>query len=291
MRAGIARLTTILAATSLAIPGAISSAVSPAVSPGDERPATDRRTGGPSEKEKAPPDGTEKWKPPSPPGARQRAAEREKMVASQIARSTDGRKPVRSRSVLEAMRRVPRHAFVPARLRKYAYADSPLPIGHGQTISQPYIVAWMSELLELEPGHRVLEIGSGSGYQAAVLAHLTPHVFTVEIVEPLARRARQVLGAEGYRGVQTRRSDGYLGWAEKGPFDAIIVTCAAGHLPPALWKQLKPGGRIVVPIGSPHAVQRLVLLRKTPEGKRRSKTLGPVRFVPLTRPKGSKKRT
>ena len=129
----------------------------------------------------------------------------------------------------------------------------------------------------------MLEIGTGSGYQAAVLAHLTPHVYSVEIIEPLAVAAKKILNEQGYTEVKTRSGDGYLGWEEHGPFDAIIVTCAAGRLPPPLWKQLKPGGHIVVPIGSPHEVQRLVLLTKTKQGKRRSTTLGPVRFVPLTR--------
>jgi protein-L-isoaspartate(D-aspartate) O-methyltransferase len=196
---------------------------------------------------------------PAPPGSTEFAKERERMVRDTIERARDGRTPVRDKAILAAMRAAPRHVFVPRSGLRSAYADSPLPIGEGQTISQPYIVALMTELLQLTPDSKVLEIGTGSGYQAAVLAHLTPHVYTVEIIEPLA---------EG-----------------EAPFDAIIVTCAAGHLPPPLWQQLKPGGRIVIPIGGPHEVQRLIVVTKEPDGKRRSKTITAVRFVPLTREK------
>ena len=220
---------------------------------------------------------------PLPPASAQRTEQRRRMVRTQIERPGDGRMRVTSKQVLEAMRRCPRHAFVPERQHRQAYADSPLPIGHGQTISQPYIVAIMTELLELTPKSKVLEIGTGSGYQAAVLAHLTPHVYTIEIIEPLADRAQQVLREQGYTEVKCRRADGYFGWQEEAPFEAIIVTCAAGHLPPPLWEQLKPGGRMVVPIGGPYEVQRLVVVTKTPEGKRRSRTVMAVRFVPLTR--------
>ena len=185
-------------------------------------------------------------------------------------------------AVLRAMRTVPRHVFVHEQTRRIAYDDTPLPIGLGQTISQPYIVAYMSELLELEPDSRVLEIGTGSGYQAAVLAQLTPHVYTVEIIEPLLERALGLLDEEGYDTVQARQGDGYFGWPEAGPFDAIIVTCAAGHLPPLLWSQLKPGGRIVIPIGEVTGVQRLVVAEKTADGQRTSRTVMPVRFVPMT---------
>ena len=227
------------------------------------------------------------WRPPDPPASRQRVAERAAMVRRQIAEpgALDLRDAVTDKRVLGVMRVAPRHAFVPKRYQAEAYADSPLPIGHGQTISQPYIVALMTELLELTPKHKVLEIGTGSGYQAAVLAHLTPHVFTIEIVEPLAKRAAKTLKDQGYKDVHTRHGDGYFGWEEQGPFDAIIVTCAAGHLPPPLWKQLKPGGRIIIPIGGPYEVQRLVLITKTEDGKRKSKSVLPVRFVPLTREK------
>lgn len=222
-------------------------------------------------------------KPPRPPAARERAAERLRMVEAQIARPLPGREAVTRADVLEAMRAVPRHAMVPDHLQRQAYDDTPLPIGHGQTISQPYMVAVMTELLELTPDSRVLEIGTGSGYQAAVLAHLTPHVFSIEIVKPLLDRARQVLQAQGYDRVQVRHADGYLGWPEQGPYDAIIVTCAAGHVPPPLWQQLKPGGRMVIPIGSAFEVQRLVVLTKGADGSRTSRAVMPVRFVPLTR--------
>ena len=220
---------------------------------------------------------------PVPPGAAEFARRRNEMVTRQIERAWDGRTTVHSPAVLAAMRAVPRHAFVPEGIRSQAYIDSPLPIGHGQTISQPYIVALMTQLLNLKPASKVLEIGTGSGYQAAVLAHLTPQVYTVEIIEPLAERAQEVLREQGYTEVRSRRGDGYFGWKEEAPFDAIIVTCAAGHLPPPLWDQLKPGGRIVIPIGGPYEVQRLVVINKTVEGKRTSRTITAVRFVPLTR--------
>jgi protein-L-isoaspartate(D-aspartate) O-methyltransferase len=181
------------------------------------------------------------------------------------------------------MRSVPRHAFVPAAIGDQAYDDTPLPIGHGQTISQPYIVALMTEHLRLPAGGRVLEIGTGSGYQAAVLAHLTPHVFTMEIVEVLAREAANRLRAQGYDSVQVRRGDGHRGWPEQSPFDAIIVTCAPESLPQPLWEQLKPGGRIVIPIGPVDRVQRLVVVSKTPDGQRRTETVTDVRFVPMIR--------
>jgi len=178
---------------------------------------------------------------------------------------------------------VPRHAFVPVDVRDQAYDDTPLPIGRGQTISQPYIVALMTEQLRLPPGGKVLEIGTGSGYQAAVLAHLTPNVFTIEIVEDLARTAEQNLKEQGYWTVRVRRGDGHLGWPEQAPFDAIIVTCAPEALPQPLWNQLKPGGRIVIPIGPVDRVQRLVVVSKTADGQRRTDTITEVRFVPMVR--------
>ena len=221
----------------------------------------------------------------NPPGSRQRAQERAAMVEKQIARPGDLRTPVLDEGVLEAMRPVPRHVFVPANVRSRAYRDSPLPIGHGQTISQPYMVALMTQLLGLKASEKpkVLEIGTGSGYQAAVLAHLTPNVYTIEIIKPLADRAERTLREQGYEQVQRRHADGYYGWEEKGPFDAIIVTCASGHLPPPLWEQLKPGGHIAIPIGGPYEVQRLVLATKQADGTRRSRTITSVRFVPMTR--------
>ncbi len=219
---------------------------------------------------------------PTPPAAAERIDERGEMVTKQIEFSLLGR-PVKNAAVLAAMRNVPRHAFVPRTLARQAYHDGPLPIGHGQTISQPYIVALMTDYLKLTPQSKVLEIGTGSGYQAAVLAELTPHTYTVEIIKPLAERAAKTLREQGYTEVRTRRADGYFGWEEAAPFDAIIVTCAAGHLPPPLWEQLKPGGRIVIPIGGPYETQRLVVVTKTRDGKRESRTIIAVRFVPLTR--------
>jgi protein-L-isoaspartate(D-aspartate) O-methyltransferase len=220
---------------------------------------------------------------PNPPAAKESVQDREAMVRDTIEKPRDGRRPVADAAVLAAMRAVPRHAFVPQRLRGSAHADSPLPIGHGQTISQPYIVALMTELLELKPDSKVLEIGTGSGYQAAVLAHLTPHVFTIEIIKPLHEAALKALREQGYTCVRCRHADGYFGWPEEAPFDAIIVTAAAGHLPPPLWDQLKPGGRIVIPIGGPNEVQRLIVVDKKPDGTRESKTIIAVQFVPLTR--------
>ncbi len=222
---------------------------------------------------------------PAPPAASERVEDRERMVRHQIESPRDGRTPVRSPAVLEAMRLCPRHAFVPWLRRREAYTDWPLPIGHGQTISQPYIVAIMTELLELTPESKVLEIGTGSGYQAAVLAHLTPHVYTIEIVEALAKRAKQTLDEQGYTEAKCRHGDGYQGWPEEAPFDAIMATCAADKLPPPLWEQLKPGGRIVAPLGGQHEIQRLVVMTKTPEGERKEITVMAVRFVPLTRDK------
>jgi len=217
-----------------------------------------------------------------PEGAGERAEERALMVQRQIEHPSDGRLGVSDKAVLAAMKTVPRHVFVPEVQRARAYRDSPLPIGHGQTISQPYMVAIMTELLDLDPTSRVLEIGTGSGYQAAVLAQPTPHVYTIEIVQPLAQRARSTLKQQGYDDVHCRTGDGYHGWPEHAPFDVIIVTCAAGHLPPPLWEQLAPGGRIVIPIGGVYEVQRLVVLTKQTDGSRRSRTVMPVRFVPMT---------
>ncbi|MCY2953544.1 MAG: protein-L-isoaspartate(D-aspartate) O-methyltransferase [Planctomycetota bacterium] len=204
------------------------------------------------------------------------------MVEEQIAHPRDGRDAITDSRVLQAMLAVPRHAFVPPAMREHGYADSPLPIGHGQTISQPYIVALMTQHLQLFPDGKVLEIGSGSGYQAAVLAHLTPNVCTIEIVEDLARMAEQNLKDEGYSNVRVRCGDGYRGWPEHAPFDAIIVTCAPEQLPQPLWDQLKPGGRIVIPVGGVDRIQRLVVVSKTPDGQRRTRTITEVRFVPMT---------
>ncbi|MEJ5260564.1 MAG: protein-L-isoaspartate(D-aspartate) O-methyltransferase [Anaerohalosphaeraceae bacterium] len=187
--------------------------------------------------------------------------------------------------VLEAMRNVPRHWFVPASQQAYAYLDSPLPIGYGQTISQPFIVAYMTSVLKLEPNERVLEIGTGSGYQAAVLNEFTPHVFTIEIVRPLAERAIETFARYGYETIQVRIGDGYKGWPEAAPFDAVIVTCAPDEIPSPLLEQLKPGGRMIIPVGSEWGVQELVLVEKDSRGDIRRRSVMPVRFVPLIREK------
>lgn len=228
------------------------------------------------------------WRPPVPHSHRDRAGERNEMVLRQIESPGWSRNAVADTAVLDAMRAAPRHVFVPRDLTRQAYNDTPLPIGHGQTISQPYIVAVMTALLDLTPESKVLEIGTGSGYQAAVLAHLTPHVYTIEIIEPLAKRAADALSDEGYESVRVRHGDGYFGWPEAAPFDAIIVTCAAGHLPPPLWEQLRPGGRIVIPIGGPYSVQRLVVAEKSDDGKRKTRSVMDVRFVPMTGRAGEK---
>ncbi|MTI64534.1 protein-L-isoaspartate(D-aspartate) O-methyltransferase [Methylophaga sp.] len=184
--------------------------------------------------------------------------------------------------VLRAMKTVPRHEYVPEKHKHQAYRNRPLPIGYGQTISQPAIVALMTNLLELEPSDKVLEIGTGSGYQAAVLAELVDQVFSIEIVPELAERAARDLKRTGYNNVTTRQGDGYYGWEEQAPFDAIIVTAAADHIPPRLLKQLKPGGRMVIPVGSRFMVQHLVLVKKTEDSDILTEQLLPVQFVPLT---------
>lgn len=183
--------------------------------------------------------------------------------------------------VMAALGRVPRHQFVPPGQAPYVYENRPLPIGHGQTISQPYIVALMTDLLEVKPGHKVLEVGTGSGYQAAVLAELGTRVFTIEIVEPLGRTADERLKRLGYRQVKVRVGDGYYGWPEEAPFDAIVVTAAASHIPPPLVRQLRPGARMVIPVGAPFLTQHLMLVRKNAEGNVESRQILPVRFVPL----------
>jgi protein-L-isoaspartate(D-aspartate) O-methyltransferase len=184
--------------------------------------------------------------------------------------------------VLEALDTVPRHALVPDSQRRYAYENRPLPIGYGQTISQPYIVALMTELLEPDADDIVLEVGTGSGYQAAVLAELVRHVYTIEIIEALAERATGDLERLGYANVTTRLGDGYYGWPEHGPFDGIVVTAAASHVPPPLIEQLKPGGRMVIPVGSSFMTQLLLLIEKTSEGDVITRQIAAVRFVPLT---------
>jgi protein-L-isoaspartate(D-aspartate) O-methyltransferase len=187
------------------------------------------------------------------------------------------------KDVLDAMRRTPRHAFVPAHLRNLAYADRPLPIGYGQTISQPYIVALMTDLLHLKPGGRALEIGTGSGYQAAVLAELGHDVYTIEIVPALAQQAAQRLSERGYDKARVRAGDGYFGWPDAAPFDGIVVTAATQQIPPPLIEQLTPGGRMVIPVGAAFLTQQLMLVEKQADGTVRTKALLPVSFVPLTR--------
>jgi protein-L-isoaspartate(D-aspartate) O-methyltransferase len=184
---------------------------------------------------------------------------------------------------LAAMRAVPRHEFVPADQQPRAYEDTPLPIGHEQTISQPAVVAFMTQVINPRPGLRVLEVGTGSGYQAAVLAETGARVWTVEIFRALADEARARLQRLGYGGVQVRHGDGYAGWPEVAPFDAIVVTAGADSIPPPLVRQLAPGGRLVMPVGDPWTDQRLVLLQKDASGRVASRDLLPVRFVPLLR--------
>jgi protein-L-isoaspartate(D-aspartate) O-methyltransferase len=184
-------------------------------------------------------------------------------------------------ATLRAMRAVPRHAFVPADLRDQAYENHPLPIGLGQTISQPYIVGYMTELVRPRPGMRILEVGTGSGYQAAVLAATGADVYSIEIFRTLADSARTRLNRLGYKNVTVRHGDGHDGWPDAAPFDAIVVTAAAGHIPPALTRQLKPGGRMVIPVGSVYGAQYLILVEKNDKGVVRTRTLLPVAFVPM----------
>jgi protein-L-isoaspartate(D-aspartate) O-methyltransferase len=202
------------------------------------------------------------------------AEARERMVREQIEA-----RGISDARVLAAFRKVPRHELVPPAERASAYQDRPLPIGHGQTISQPYVVAVMTAVLGLEGGERVLEVGTGSGYQAAVLAELVGEVYTIEIVEPLAERARRDLERLGYRNVQVRHGDGYRGWPEHAPFDAIVVTAAPDHVPAPLVEQLAEGGRMVIPVG--HGAQDLLRITKDAAGVHEERLIG-VRFVPMT---------
>jgi protein-L-isoaspartate(D-aspartate) O-methyltransferase len=185
--------------------------------------------------------------------------------------------------VAAAMAKVPRHRFVPANVVNHAYENRPLPIGHEQTISQPFIVALMTEMVEPRPTDRVLEVGTGSGYQAAVLAELVARVYTIEIVRPLGERAAEVLKTLGYANVEVRIGDGYLGWPEAAPFDAIVVTAAPDHMPQPLIDQLAAGGRLIAPVGTRGGLQQLQLLRKDAEGRTVTRSVLAVRFVPLTR--------
>jgi protein-L-isoaspartate(D-aspartate) O-methyltransferase len=219
-----------------------------------------------------------------PPGrAREAMVATIKDHAAQAGSALEGRTGIDPR-VLAAMLRVPRHAFVPAEEADHAYEDRPLPIGHGQTISQPFIVALMTDLLRTAPEHVVLEVGTGSGYQAAVLAELVRQVHTIEIIPPLADQAEQRLRVQGHRSVTVHRGDGYYGLPRAAPFDGIIVTAAAaGGIPPPLLDQLKPGGRMVIPVGGAFALQHLVLVDKAPDGTVRTRQTLPVAFVPLVR--------
>ena len=202
-------------------------------------------------------------------------------MSSLATRRVEDLSRIRNQKVLDAMSSVPRHLFVPAALQREAYADRPLPIGYGQTISQPYIVALMTELLDPKEGSRILEIGTGSGYQAAILTKFTPHVYTIEIVEPLHKQALPRLKQFALEADHVLHGDGYFGLEKAAPFDGIIVTAAADHIPPPLIQQLRPGGRMVVPIGPVHATQRLVVVEKDEAGKVRTRSELPVRFVPL----------
>jgi len=185
--------------------------------------------------------------------------------------------------VLEAMENVPRHWFVGPGAQAFAYEDTPLPIGHSQTISQPFMVAYMTDVLKLDKDHKVLEIGTGSGYQAAVLTEFTPNVFTIEIIEPLGTEAKRIFEKRGYSTVKVRIGDGYKGWSEQAPFDAIIVTCAPENIPQPLIHQLRPGGKMVIPVGKTFGVQELVVVTKDEKSKLNKKSLMPVRFVPMLR--------
>ncbi|MBT2324301.1 protein-L-isoaspartate(D-aspartate) O-methyltransferase [Variovorax paradoxus] len=214
------------------------------------------------------------------------AAERLRMTQQIAAHAREARADTGKRAfderVMEAMGKVPRHAFVPSDQLPSAYQNRPLPIGHGQTISQPYIVALMTDLARAEPQHKVLEVGTGSGYQAAVMAHLAGAVYTIEIVEALGREAEQRLRKLGYDKVRVRLGDGYHGWEEHAPYDAILVTAAASHIPPPLIRQLKPGGRMVIPVGPAFMVQQLMLVEKNADGTVSTRQILPVAFVPLT---------
>ena len=211
---------------------------------------------------------------PQAGGQRDPMADRQRMVNEQL-RERDIKDP----RVLAAMEKVPRHLFLPEGSRHEAYGDHPVPIGHGQTISQPYIVAFMTQALDVQPEHRVLEIGTGSGYQAAVLGELAKEIYTMEIIEPLAASARTTLERLGYRNVHVRAGNGYEGWPEHAPYDRVMVTAAPEDVPPALVEQLKVGGLMAIPVGS--FSQELRILRKTADGLETLHTL-PVRFVPMT---------
>lgn len=226
------------------------------------------------------------WATPAPAGDDAYADARSRMLADiedtvAVTRRETGMAQLAPR-VMSAMGTVPRHEFVPKERRAWAYANRPLPIGHGQTISQPYIVALMTDLLQVEPDSVVLEIGTGSGYQAAVLAEITERVYTMEIIEPLAVEAKARLARLGYDNAEVKLADGYYGWPEKGPFDGIVVTAAASHIPPPLVEQLRPGAKLVIPVGEQFSVQHLLVVHKREDGTMVVRQILPVRFVPLT---------
>ncbi len=203
--------------------------------------------------------------------------QRFEMVSQQIAA-----RGISDAATLRAMRKVPRHLFMPVNVQRFAYDDNPLPIGYNQTISQPFIVAWMTELSEPKKDKKALEIGTGSGYQAAILAEIVAKVYTIEIVPELAKSSSVLLGKLGYTNIETREGDGYIGWEEEAPFDIIIVTAACDHIPDPLTDQLAENGRLIMPLGDPGTIQELVLITKK-RGKLTRQTLSAVRFVPLIR--------
>ena len=205
------------------------------------------------------------------------AKRREEMVKKQIEK-----RGIKDAATLAALRKTPRHLFVPQSIIDDAYEDRPLPIGYGQTISQPFIVAYMTEIVKPKADHRVLEIGTGSGYQAAVLSEVVKEVYTIEIIDSLGSQARNRLSKLNYKNIIVKTADGYYGWKDKSPFDAIVVTAAAEHIPPPLIEQLKEGGRMIIPVGSPFMVQQLMLVEKK-GGKTRTSSMMPVRFVPFKR--------
>ncbi|MHC4186795.1 MAG: protein-L-isoaspartate(D-aspartate) O-methyltransferase [Planctomycetota bacterium] len=213
----------------------------------------------------------------SHPAFQERINDRNTLVSSYIV--AEG---IRDPRVVRSLRTVPRHSFVPKRDSMVAYADRPLYIGYGQTISQPYIVAYMTDALQLDPNDKVLEVGTGSGYQAAVCAEIVSRVYSIEILEPLAKSSKELLDELGYKNVFVRFADGYFGWPENAPYDAVIVTCAAGFVPPPLIQQLKPGGKMIIPLSNPFGLQTLILLTKDQQERVTSRQLLPVRFVPMT---------
>ncbi len=214
------------------------------------------------------------------PRFEERKTERKEMVIDHIASHSNF--PVRNEEVLEAMMNVPRHKFVPDEMKDLAYHNSPLPIGYMQTISQPFMVAHMTELLKINEGDKILEIGTGSGYQAAVLSELTPNIYTIEIVEELGMHAKKTLSELGYNTIKVKIGDGYEGWPSEAPFDRIIVTCAPENIPQPLIDQLRPGGYIVIPVGEAFSTQQLIVVSKDEKGRLQKQVQYPVRFVPMT---------